>query len=236
MLQIKLNTTKLINDSGDKILLNDFTGIYGEDVYLKDEATDTYALSSNTTGYGDPNLTREDIALFIIGEKIGSTSNTGVSFEEYSPTNASSFTAIPSGDGVYVFTLVYANSESFPDIADYTDGDVVYDPSNNILYKVEGEVMEVINKEDLLNTAYASEPVELIYLINAGTLYTELVAKSVELRRTGCSEKDVNMCVKAIDDIAHGIYAMEYEYAKGNKVNAATIAEYLSNKSYSNIK
>jgi hypothetical protein len=235
MLQIKLNTTKLINDSGDKILLNDSTGLYGEEVYLKDEETDTYELSTNTKGYGDPHLNREDIALFIVGTKLGVSGDTEVKFEKYNPLTVTQFQAITPDDGIYKFQMVYAIKASEPVVEDYEEGQVIYDIDTLLIYKLEEGVFVEVSKESLINTIYSSTSVEYPHLVKAGVLYTELVAKSVELRRANCSEKDITTCVKAIDDISHGVYSMEYEYCKGNKINAILISDYLNNKDYSNV-
>lgn len=80
-----------------------------------------------------------------------------------------------------------------------------------------------------------SDYVEFPYLVNAGRMYTKLVSKRVDLLIRECSDRDINMVSRAIGDIEAGIYAMEYEFTKGNKINAIRISNYLNGKNYKSI-
>jgi hypothetical protein len=234
MLEIKLNTDKLINEDGSRILLNDMTGNYGDISYQKND-DDTYTQVSNTTGYGDPNETRESLALFLVGYKLGKEKDTYVEVDSYSPLTVSQFKAQSNLDGVYKFYLISVPHILSPQVESYVEGDVVYDTLTSSIFKVSQGVFEVVKPESLINTVYSTTSYMFPHLVKSGKLYTELVNKRVDLMIRCCAEKDITACTKAIDDIRTGIYSMNYEFCKGNYINASIISDYLNNKDYSNV-
>lgn len=234
MLQLKLSPANIISEQGDRLILSDNTGSYGDIYYTKNE-DGTYRQETNTTGYGNPNLTRGAISLFVLGDRLGTELDIPVTFDNYSPPLSSSFPTVLSGDGIYKMWLVYANNKTSSEASAYNEGDVIYDEVINRLYKVEGGQFIEITTRSLINTPYSSQSCEFLVMSKGGSLYTELVSKYVQLSKRGCSERGMSMCSKAIDDIEHLLYSMEYEYCKGNKVNAVEIANSLNNKNYSNV-
>jgi hypothetical protein len=234
---IKLNTSKKINEDGTRIILTDSTGNVGDVWYEVDENDPTvYISKTNTTGYGEPNPSREEFALFIHGLQLGAEKDTIVEFDKYSPLTVTDFQAKAPNDGIYKFYLIYIPIVSEIILENYEEGDVVYDITDNKIYVMDAQEFKVIEHTELLNTKYCSPSVEFIHLLHNGKLFTQLVSKRVDLRMASpSSNKDIGVCTSAIKDVKSGIYAATYEYCKGNKLMAISIINSLNNKDYTHV-
>jgi hypothetical protein len=234
MLILKLNSTKKINEDGSKIILTDSTGVYGETIYTQDINTEgTYTTAFNNTGYGSPNTERTALAFFIAGTIDSTDGPKDVEFEVASHT-ANQFYAINKEDAVYSFYLI-----GVPITADYntlvTGKSGFHIATNKIYTKGNSGAIEV-TALSLANTEYSSAKLQFPLLVRNGTLFTDLVAKRVELILRGdCNERDIVSCSKAIDDVETGIYAATYEAEKKNWIASARIIELLNTKDYSHI-
>lgn len=236
---IRLSKDKVVNEEGTRIILSDNTGVIGDVHYEQDPDNSTeYSLVTNTTGY-TVEEGRASILLFPVGKKLGVEVDTWVEFDGYSPSTSTSWNAITTGDGVYRFWLVKAKPVYL--IEDIEEGDVeenevVYSHITQKFYRLTSGAYDEVELKDLIGTSSSSVVLEFCHMVKAGTLYTELVSKRVELMmRATCSDKDVTMVSKAMHDIEGGVYAMNYEYCKGNIINAIRIADYLNNKNYDHV-
>lgn len=237
MIKFKLNTDRVITEDGMKIVLSDKTGVIGDTHYIADpDNPGEYMVVTNTDGYNQIDG-RGGSALFMLGYKLGVTGDTVVEFEPYSKLSDEVFYAKLTGDGVYKFYLIgmeYTYDMDYHDNNFESSPEVIYDTVGDVIYKKVDGVYTSVTAESLIGSEYSSEVSEFPVIVKAGTLYTELVATRLRLlMKGGCTEKELSLATKAIDDIASGVYSFTYEYCKGNKINAVKISDYLNSKDYS---
>jgi hypothetical protein len=223
----KLSTLKLVNPEGNRIILKDSTGTYGETTYTLED--DTYVSSLNSTGYGDVNPVRETIANFPIGFIKKMNGDERVEFESYSSLASMEYNAIVDEDGWYSFNLI-----SVPLVEDFNTLEIDecgYDiETGSILKRTETGGLSSVEPWDLLHTVYSSATVEQLFLANISVKKSEINDYLI-----GLYKGDISINKPAITKAQHQFNVIRtiltgsiYEYCRGNKYNAQSNIEYLN--------
>jgi hypothetical protein len=221
MLQIKLGDLKKVSSDGDSIFLSDGTGNYGENIYTKSLIQeDTYDVTTNETGYGEPNALREDYAIFPIGVLKASKGETKVTFQEYFPTSSSDFVANIVVDGWYKFNLIFVpvvESETSP-----------YYLNGGIVQKVNG-VVTTIDPHSLKDTQYCSPSEHQLFVANNSKRLILINQTLTNLRMYSPSnDREIRIQQKLEDELRGLLRGAITQFCRGNRSQAQTIIEFLN--------
>jgi hypothetical protein len=234
MLELKLSKTNTIDGDGKRVYLSDDTGVYYK--------------TTNPTGYGAPNLTRDQIAVFPIGylNQAGG-GKLPLDFEPFNPLLDSSWVALPKTDGWLSFNLVYVPVIQTPIVTDYQLGDFVFSIDDFTLFKVvEGydTVLRIPTLEfkeaktvDLL-TNNSSTTYDQLFLANLSFQKINLNQRKIELLLDSenlSNTRKLNQIQEAYDRMRSVIQGAIYQFCIGNKYQAQRYVEFLLTNNYAEL-
>jgi hypothetical protein len=223
MLEIKLSNIKKINEEGTHIILTDATGNYGEYTYVKSTTVDEqYDMITNSTGYGEPNLARTDLAIYPVGLYNGSKGDTEVEFEPYSLFSATEYHGKAPVDGVYTFYLIFVGLA--------VDETAPYYQAGKLLRKINGTIVE-IQPKDLINTEWCTPSIRQLFVANNSKRKIELnIEKNLLVKSNvaGRNDKEIRRVQKLYNELRGILSGAIYEYCRGNVTNAQVDIEFLN--------
>lgn len=182
MLVQKLNTNLLLNDEETIMYIKDITGNVGDDTYELDEITNTYTLTTNDTGYGDPNAERESMALFLAVKYNAVAGSSSVVVAEADPIEVEQFEVTLGSDGWYTAQLIKLDPVASPVIDDYDEGDVVYDTDESIIVQKTDDEWVEITAASLYDSDYVTATTEMFPTPATRKKLQELMATIRDLR------------------------------------------------------
>lgn len=225
-IQYKFKNTHTFNSSSSRLYLEDDTGLYS---------------SSNTGGYGTPNLARNTLALIPVGIYKSSTGNRLITFDKYNPLTATVFNAVIGIDGWYEFHLLSFPIYDATQLQSYAAGDSYYDSvSGNILnIQVDSittlNVAVVVSSDYLLGTSYevaksddelvAASNTKIMIRINANI--SNYITNNIDFL-----EKKLVRYKNNYDAVRIILQGSLYEFARGNKAVAQKNLEFLNTNDY----
>jgi hypothetical protein len=233
MLEVKINKSKLISPEGDRLYIKDVTGSEGDVSYVLNEDTQTYDEVVNSTGYGATNGERETVANFPVGILKLSEGDEFVDFEPYNPTTAMEFAAIMTKDSRIMTYIISVPAVANPLPTAYASEKCVYDTVTMTLLQKNGSALVEVEPEDLVNTDYATEPHDALFIafnsLKKGKLMRELVDA---MKAVNCS-KDVKLLRYDYDVVSTILTGAAYEFWVGNRLLAQKDIEFLNSYNYS---
>lgn len=225
----KLSTLKVINPEGDRIILNDSTGIYGETIYTETGIEGEYTSRVNDTGYGAPNLSRNEVANFVIGVIRKVDGDVPVKLELYSALSSTEYKAIAPEDGVYSFNMITVPIVDY--ISSIAIGDAGYIVADNKIYqKLADGTSIVVEPEDLLGTKYSSATVTQLFVANISLKKIEVNEYLTNLRKNDSSinRPKITRAQDQYNTIRCLLTGAIYLYCKGDNYPAQENVEYLN--------
>jgi len=231
-IQYKLKNTNTINAEGNRVYLEDATGIYD--------------VVTNVGGYGTPNIDRDTTALVVLGLLKSTKGDKEISFEPYNPLTADKFNAIIGVDGWYTFNLISLPFLVDADIPDYEAGDVFYDTTYFKIVKIVDTLdpesvlpeyirtVEEIPLIDLKESSYIVATTDTLFIANNSKTKLILNTKISNLIYDGADFSDKKLIrfkdnYNVIRAILQGAI---YEFCRGNKFVAERDLEFLNNNNY----
>lgn len=202
------------------------------------DSTGNYNVTTNPTGYGNPNETRANLYLKLIVNLVKSTGRNLITVPAYNENTASTWSITISEDGwyeIYMFGCkIYSGATT------YGLGEITYDSSSDKFYKS----LQAANLNNAVTDAawwLATEDVEDftaavadgqadVYEATANTVqvYRSQLCEAQALKKANCDSCD-NCQLKDYEKIRMKIEAAGIEEALGNFSEAQEIVETLEN-------
>lgn len=228
MLITKLSTVKVINPESDRIILRDATGNYGDLIYTESEVTEgEYDVTSNDTGYGTINPTRDTVANFVVGKLRKIAGDVNVVLEGYSPiVTPLEYLAIAPEDGWYKFNFI-----TVPIVASLTEileGDSGY--LDGLLVTKINSMGVAVEPDTLLDTKYSSPSVDVLFIARISLKLQEINTYLNVLRKGDqiANKPAITRAQSQFDAIRGYVTGGVYEFSRANKYPAQENIEYLN--------
>ena len=225
MLQLKLNNTNQIDAAGKQVFLSDSTGNYS---------------IANPTGYGTPNLSRSQLAVFPIGNSVDSVGlKSPLKFVANNPLTSTEWIALVTQDGWLQFTIVAIEAVQTPVVTNYVLDDVIFSIDDFRIYKVvagqTAPVFEQVQVDEVTAPLSSSLPFDQFFLANSIFIKNQLNKKFTEslINSENLSNSVITKRIKEQYDTVRGIVqAALYQFCIGNKFQAAKFIEFLITNNY----
>lgn len=230
----KISEGNTVNEGAEIIYVADLTGNIGETSYKKDPNTsDTYIGTVNVTGYGAPNATRSSIALFLVAYIKKTTGDVFIPVNSNNPLTVNKFEVVRKEDGWYNFNLISMPAVNTPLITDYTEGNLVYNTSDNKIYEKKSGVFVNILIADLhkyIGGVYSVASSEKAVIIaNTITLNKNIDQKNDLIFAGRVDVNGIRRYQEVIDLYDGFIRGACNEYRRANKMIFQRNVEYMNN-------
>lgn len=233
MLQLKIKEKNTIDSTGKLVYITDDTG----------------TVTVDNTQYGGLNPNRNTLALYLIGNIIGSDgSKSLLTVKPYNPATVTNWSVEVPKDGYLQFVLYAFPSASSIDPQALTAGTIIYNTTVGQLYRVielpvvgSGNItpmndIEKVLVADVLNSSsYNSFAFDEFFIANSSLNKIDLNKRISDLylnNENQSTSRDIKYLQEEYNKVRSILEAALYQFCIGNKYQAAKFVEFLQTNNY----